>query len=96
MGKAKPIDQCKTAADFDRAIRASGQPYSERQNGTSHKVYRVNGTSIPVPQHSGEIPTGTRRSIIKMLIKAGVVCFILFKVAAFIAPIVQAGVPGFN
>ena len=97
MSKVKPVDQCKTASDFDRAIRASRQPYNERQNGTSHRIYVINSKSVPVPQHKGDIPIGTRRSIIKMLIRAGVVCFLLFLAINWLAStFIVPAVPGFN
>lgn len=72
MGKRMNIDDCKTARDFDHYINRSGQPVEIRQNGTSHKVYKFpqKGISIPIPQHNGDIPRGTRHSIVKMLIEA--------------------------
>lgn len=73
MAKKLNLSDCRTSSDFDRVIRKSGQQYVERQNGTSHKVYKFveKGVSVPVPQHRGEIPTGTRRSIAKMLALIG-------------------------
>lgn len=71
MSKKISVTDCRNSRDFDRAIRQSGVDYQERQNGTSHKVYKFSGLSVPVPQHPGDIPTGTRRSIIKMLMAVG-------------------------
>lgn len=73
----KPLNDCRTCGDFDRVIRSSGVPYQERQNGTSHKVYKFpeHGRSVPIPQHRGDIPTGTRKSIIKSLLIVGLGMF---------------------
>lgn len=73
MAKKLNLTDCRTSKDYDRVIRRSGQDYVERQNGTSHKVYKFvqKGVSVPIPQHSGEIPPGTRRSIAKMLALVG-------------------------
>lgn len=69
----KSLSDCRTCKDFDRAIRSSGIDYVERQNGSSHRVYKFpeKGVSVPIPQHRGEIPNGTRRSIVKMLALVG-------------------------
>lgn len=83
MAKAKPLNECRTAGDFDRAIRDSRLPCDERQTG-SHRIYRVNGTSIPIPQHNGDIPVGTRRSIVRMLIRAGLLAAMIIVVAALV------------
>lgn len=96
MGKPKSLNNCHTAADFDRLIAASGVAYNERQNGSSHRVYKFpeSGVSVPIPQHRGDIPTGTRRSIIKSLALAGlavVLPFILCNVSSLLGM-----VPGFN
>lgn len=74
MAKKRSLDGCRTSRDFDRLINSSGVHFTERQNGTSHKVYKFvdQGVSVPVPQHRGEIPTGTRRSIAKMLALVGI------------------------
>lgn len=90
MSKPKSINDCRTAADFDRVISRSGLDYSERQNGTSHRVYRFtdSGRSVPIPQHNGEIPTGTRHSIAKMLAMIGLAVvfpFILCNASTFLA-----------
>jgi len=82
MAKKLSISDCRTSSDFDRVIRRSGQQYVERQNGTSHKVYKFveKGVSVPVPQHRGEIPTGTRRSIAKMLALVGLGIVVLIAI----------------
>ncbi|MEW6651426.1 MAG: type II toxin-antitoxin system HicA family toxin [Chloroflexota bacterium] len=69
----KSLNECRTCKDFDRAIRSGGVTYQERQNGSSHRVYKFTdkGVSVPIPQHRGDIPTGTRRSIVKMLTLVG-------------------------
>lgn len=90
MAKKPSIHDCRSAADFDRAICKSGVAFVERQNGTSHKIYKFpeQGLSVPIPQHNGEIPTGTRRSIVKRLLLIGlsvIFPFILCQASALLA-----------
>ncbi len=90
MGRKPSIHDCRTPRDFDRAIRSSGVRYIERQNGSSHRVYKFpdKGVSVPIPQHGGELPSGTRHSIIKMLMLVGlsvVFPFILCQVSGLLA-----------
>jgi predicted RNA binding protein YcfA (HicA-like mRNA interferase family) len=89
MAKKRSLDGCRTSRDFDRLITRSGVQYVERQNGTSHRIYKFpdHGVSVPVPQHRGEIPTGTRRSIAKMLTLVGlggVVWIVLCQVSTIV------------
>jgi predicted RNA binding protein YcfA (HicA-like mRNA interferase family) len=69
MGKHRDdVNQCKTARDFDRYITQHGGAF-DRQCG-SHAIYHTNGgAQIIVPQHNGDLPTGTRCSIIKSILK---------------------------
>lgn len=90
MSKPKSINDCRTAADFDRVISRSGLNYSKRQNGSSHRIYRFteSGRSVPIPQHTGDLPTGTRHSIIKSLVLVGLAVvfpFILCNASTFLA-----------
>lgn len=74
MKKKMSLSDCRTPKDFDRVINRSGVKFVERHNGTSHRIYKFpqHGISVPVPQHRGEIPTGTRHSIAKMLALVGI------------------------
>jgi predicted RNA binding protein YcfA (HicA-like mRNA interferase family) len=89
MSKNLSIDNCRNSRDFDQAIRHSGLRVEERQNGSSHRVYKFpdTGVSVPIPQHNGDIPIGTRRSIAKRLILAGLVAmpFILCNMSRILA-----------
>jgi hypothetical protein len=79
MSKQLTPDRCRTAREFDRAIHARHPDVEVRQSG-SHRIYRNpdNGQSVPIPQHNGNLPTGTRRSIIKMLAAIGLAILIPF------------------
>lgn len=85
MGRQLKVEECKTARDFERYINRQGIVVEVRQNGTSHRVYKFpeKGISIPVPQHPGDIPRGTRHSIMKMLLKVIAVGMIILAAASF-------------
>jgi hypothetical protein len=41
------------------------------RNGGPHTIYRGPSGSVPVPNHNGDVPHGTLRSIVKMALLAG-------------------------
>lgn len=54
-----------------RAIRRlasrRGWSLAEREGKGSHLIVRLNGRSITVPRHRGDLPAGTYRAILKQL-----------------------------
>lgn len=75
MSRKDNVHDCKTARDFDGYITQHGGEF-DRQCG-SHAVYHTpGGAQIVVPQHKGDIPIGTRFSIIKTIIKLGLTVMI--------------------
>jgi len=68
----KSVKTCKTARDFEKAVKSQGG-YVE--NGGRHsKLVLPTGQRVPYPVHNGDIPTGTRCSIIKVCLMAGLTC----------------------
>lgn len=66
---AKKLEACRSGKDFIHYAACQG---AEIRNGGRHtKVYGPNGGSCPIPNHPGDLPTGTRHSIIKMLMLIG-------------------------
>lgn len=67
MPKRKSIDKCKSGDDFRKYVENHPNCKETRQNG-SHFIAKGKAPGIVViPVHSQDLPTGTRRSIIKML-----------------------------
>lgn len=79
----KTIHQMTRAKDFDKYL--SREADSVRQNG-SHRTYKFDGKgSVVVPMHNGDIPVGTRRSIVKMIIAIGLGLFVVVPVLLKVA-----------
>ena len=72
----KTLEQCKTGRDFIGYAEHRGG-YVDRQCGSHAIVKAPSGGTCPVPVHPGEIPTGTRYSIIKRFITIGLAVMIL-------------------
>lgn len=55
-----------THRDISKELYAAG--YEPHRNGR-HPIWKhkVRGDTVPVPAHSGDIPTGTARSILKTI-----------------------------
>lgn len=70
MGKKLTLGQCQTGRDF---LRYSAQHGGVVDHYTgSHAIVRgPSGGTCPVPMHPGDIPTGTRYSIVKRFITIG-------------------------
>jgi predicted RNA binding protein YcfA (HicA-like mRNA interferase family) len=67
MGRITDPNKCKTAGDFNSYLNRNG--FREMRQTGSHRIYAGpdgNGRII-VPQHNGDIPTGTRGSIVKAI-----------------------------
>jgi len=69
MSKPKLLDDCRTNDDFYRYAESKG---GEVRFGHGHpKIVGPGGGIVPLPGEHGEIKSGTRRSIVKMLIAVG-------------------------
>lgn len=51
-----------------------------RQSG-SHRTYTGPTGSVVVPCHSGDVPRGTLRSIVRMAVMAGLACIVVLMLA---------------
>lgn len=74
MGKkVKSIDQCRTNDDFTRyAVSRGAEPYNGRDRGI-----RYNGHTVPLGHANGELPIGTRKSIIRSFKALGLVILLV-------------------
>jgi len=69
MSKPKLLDDCRTARDFFSYAESKG---GRIENGGRHtKIVGPGGGRVAIPTHNGDILTGTRRAIVKMLIAVG-------------------------
>jgi hypothetical protein len=67
----RTLGQCRDYRDVHAALSRSPNLASVR-NGGPHTVYcGRNGHSVPVPNHRGDVPPGTLRSIWRLAIVAG-------------------------
>ena len=79
----KTLEQCKTPQDFISYGEHRGG-HIDRQCG-SHAIMKApSGGTCPVPIHNGDIPTGTRHSIIKRFILIGLGILIILLLAGII------------
>lgn len=79
MAKKNNIEQCKTSREvISYATRHGGQIVS--QNGSHVKIMGEGGFVI-VPNHPGDLKTGTRRSIIKAMRAIGLAIFLFVALA---------------
>lgn len=75
MGK-KRLEDCRTGRDFVSYAERNGG-YVDHQTG-SHAIVRApGGGTVPVTMHNGDIPTGTRHSIMKRFKLLGLAVLIL-------------------
>ena len=67
----KTIEKCQTGCDFVQYVKHNPATKEVRQTG-SHVIAKGPRPGIAViPNHKQDLPVGTRRSIIKMLIAIG-------------------------
>jgi predicted RNA binding protein YcfA (HicA-like mRNA interferase family) len=83
MGKLLCPEDCRSSSDFVRYSKQQGASIAE--GGSHTKIVGPTGGKVPIPRHRGDLPEGTRRSIIRMLKMIGVA-------SAFIFTLVQLGV----
>jgi 6-phosphofructokinase len=68
MGRKMKLDECKTSPEFIRYARQQGGTVVP---GSRHVKIVTDKGLCAIPNHKGDIATGTRHSIIKMLIAIG-------------------------
>jgi hypothetical protein len=78
VSKHKPLDQCKTWTDFERAAEDSGLRYDRTTGG--HDIYRSNRGSISFSTHErGELSKSLRHSLVKQILAlVGTLAFIVW------------------
>lgn len=77
------LDDCRSGRDFMAYCARHPETREMRQNGSSHVVVKgpKPGSAVfPHPERSDPLPTGTRRSVIKMLMLIGLGVFILIAI----------------
>lgn len=84
----KRLDQCKSGEDF--LSFASKRGAEVVQGGRHAKVVTERGV-VAVPRHKGDLPTGTRRSILKSFLQLGLVMMFLLCVVSMYAQVALAG-----
>lgn len=83
---AKGLEQCKSGKDLIHYAEHHGG-YVDRQSGSHVIVKGPTGATCPVPNHPGDMPTGTRHSIVKRFLLIGITVFIFFFV---VMPLLRA------
>jgi len=68
----KTLEECKKGTDFKHYVEHNPHTREMRQTGSSHLCVKGDkpGTAV-IPVHNKELPTGTRKSVIRMLIAIG-------------------------
>lgn len=81
MGRPNSVCDCRTAKDFVSVVMRQGGCVEE---GARHTIVRgPNGKGrVAIPRHRGDLPTGTRRAIIRELLALG---FVVWACACVIA-----------
>jgi len=74
----KTLDACHTHDDFVSFGKKKGGRVEP--GGRHTKIYGPRGGMVPVPHHKGDLATGTRFSIIKMMSAIGLAGAVLLAV----------------
>jgi predicted RNA binding protein YcfA (HicA-like mRNA interferase family) len=82
MGKKNNLDQCKTSAELLRYATTHGGQIA-RQSGSHVIVKGPTGGICPIPNHPGDLATGTRCSIAKTLKAIGIIIILLLCLALY-------------
>ena len=78
MSKIKRVEDCRTHKEF---VRWATQHGGIVEPGGRHtKVRGPKGGMAPIPNHRGDLATGTRYSIIKMFVAIGLACILLLAI----------------
>jgi predicted RNA binding protein YcfA (HicA-like mRNA interferase family) len=71
MGKIRTLDDCKSGKDFARYVEHNPLAHDIRQSGSHMCVKGPKPGTAVIPVHDCDLPPGTRKSVIKMLILIG-------------------------
>ena len=91
MSKRMTLDECKSGRDFRQYVEHHPNLTSERQSGSHLCVKGTQPGTAVIPVHDGDMPNGTRRSVIKMLLLIGLGIFIM---VCFIIPAISMAYSG--
>ncbi len=83
MGK-KRLDQCKSGKDFVNYASKKDDVILTNGKGSHMKVYRPKRGGTIVPRHNKDLPTGTRRAIMKAFVAMGITGFIYLLTSPYI------------
>jgi predicted RNA binding protein YcfA (HicA-like mRNA interferase family) len=79
----RTLDQAHTYREAHAALEHSPTLQGVRRGGR-HIVYEGPNGVVPVPNHNGDAPRGTMKSIYKMACAAGLVCLTMAMVALLV------------
>lgn len=83
MGKRR-LDKCKSGKDFVKYAECHENYRGGRQKGSHRIVKGIKPGIAVIPVHSNkDLPTGTRKSVVKMLISIGITLIILACIGIF-------------
>jgi len=71
MCKKQTLDDCRSGKDFARYVEHHPAAHDIRQSGSHECVKGPKPGTAVFPVHDGDMPNGTRKSVIKMLILIG-------------------------
>lgn len=80
--RTKPLSDCRTQDDFVRHAKHKGATITHGR----HTCVEHNGHKIPLGHSNGELPIGTRRSIIRALAAIGLAVLVMALAAAMVIP----------
>jgi predicted RNA binding protein YcfA (HicA-like mRNA interferase family) len=83
MGRKDDVTRCKTATELVAYAQSHGGAVV-RQSGSHAIVQGPGGGTCPVPMHRGDLPTGTRCSILKRFRTIGLVMLLAFLLLAYL------------
>ena len=79
--KQDDLESCRTAADFERYAKKRG---AKVVSGGKHRCIEHNGYRVPLGHSKGELPIGTRRSIIRTLRNIGLGILLLAALVGYL------------
>jgi predicted RNA binding protein YcfA (HicA-like mRNA interferase family) len=71
----KQLEDCRTAREIVSYSECHGGYIKE--GGSHTKIVGPTGGICPVPRHNGDLPSGTLRSIIRMLKLIGIIALVI-------------------
>ncbi len=73
MGNKKTLTECKSGRDFAHYVEHHPQAREIRQSGSHLCVKGPKPGTAVIPVHNGDLPSGTRGSVVRMLTLIGLV-----------------------